>query len=90
MEERGNIDTASSSFSQEDIMQNIVAEFKLLHFQRTQKFEDTFITKTAAKLSTDLRCRKSQHCAAQFIIESFGYMINDNSFISWLAQKLNY
>ena len=67
------------------MMQNIVAELKLLHSQRTQKFEDTFTTKIAAKLSTDLRCRKSQHCAAQFIVESFADMINDNSFISWLA-----
>ena len=48
----------------------------MLHFQRTQKFEDTVITKIAAKLSTDLRYRKSQHCAAQFIVESFGN-IND-------------
>ena len=71
-------------------MQNIVAELKLLHSQKTQKFEDTFITKIAAKLTTDLRCRKSQHCAAQFIVEPFGDMTNENSFISWLAQKLNY
>ena len=49
-EEKGNIDTAGSSFSQEDMMQNIVAELKLLHSQRTQKFETTI----AAKLSTDL------------------------------------
>ena len=90
MEETGNTDSASSSFSQEDMMQNIVAELKLLHSQRTQKFEDTSITKIAAKLSTDLRCRKSQDCAAQFIVESFGDMINDNSFISWVAEKLNY
>ena len=41
-------------------------------------------------MPTDLRCRKSQHCAAQFIVESFGDMINDNLFISWLRQKLNY
>ena len=68
MEETGNTDSASSSFSQEDMMQNIVAELKWLHSQRTQKFEDTSITKIAAKLSTDLRCRKSQHCAAQFIV----------------------
>ena len=53
-------------------------------------FEDTFVTKTAAKLSTDLRCRNSQHCAAQFIVESFGDMIYDISFISWLAERLNY
>ena len=51
----------------------------MLHFQRTQKFEDTVITKIAAKLSTDLRYRKSQHCAAQFIVESFGNMINDHT-----------
>ena len=89
MEETGNIDTASSFLSQEDMMQNIVAEFKLLLSQRTQKFEDTSITKIAAKLSTDLRCRKSQHCAAQFIVKSSGDMINNNSFISWLAQKMN-
>lgn len=72
------------------MLQNIVAELKLLHSQIEQKFENTFITKTAAKLSTDLRYRKSQHYAAEFIVESFGDMNNDNSFISWLAQKLNY
>ena len=55
LEERGNIDTASSSFSQEDMIQNIVVEFRLLHSQKTQTFEDTFITKMAAKLSTELR-----------------------------------
>ena len=69
LEERGNVDTASSSFSQEHMMQNIVAELKLLHSQRTQKLDDIFITKIAAKLSTDMRCRKSQQCAAQFIVE---------------------
>lgn len=46
------------------MLQNIVAELKLLRSQIEQKFENTFITKTAAKLSTDLRYRKSQHCAA--------------------------
>lgn len=52
---KGNIDTASSSFSQEDTIQNIVVEFRLLNSQKTQTFEDTFITKMAAKLSTELR-----------------------------------
>lgn len=52
---KGNIDTASSSFSQEDTIENIVVEFRLLHSQKTQTFEDTFITKMAAKLSTELR-----------------------------------
>ena len=32
--ERWHIDTVSSSFSQEDMMQNILAELKLLHSQR--------------------------------------------------------
>ena len=52
---KGNIDTASSSFSQEDTIQNIVIEFRLLNSQKTETFEDTFITKMAAKLSTELR-----------------------------------
>ena len=71
-------------------MSNLLKELSEIKQKRNKAFDNTFISKIPAKLTSDLKNRFDKHSAAKFIVESFGEMVNDFTFIAWLAQKLNY
>ena len=70
--------------------ENIIKEIADRKKEKTKHHEQDFQAFIIKKIKYDTKNRHTKKAVIKLFIESFGNLLSDNKFLSWLANKLDY
>ena len=70
--------------------ESIIKEIAGRKKEKTINYEEEFQALIITKIKDDIKNPHTKKAAVKLLIESFGNLLSDNKFLSWLANKLDY